>query len=473
MRESKLINTLSQLTNKQRNDLEEFLQSTYFNKSDDLLRFYQHVKKFAPSFRSKQLNKEKVFSALFPHEAFNGQKIAYLMTSLLNQLEHFVTIQKLEEDTFQQGIYLLDVYMNWKLDKGYAKTIKRLEEELEETDKKDTEYYFQQLRLQKSQMHHSARTLKREYDEHLQQVADGLDIYYMADKLKLSCEILNRQKIIANQYELRFLDEILAYLEHNPFEDVPVITLYQQVLYTYLYHDDTSQFFKLKDMLPMAVDELSALDSRNIYQYAVNYCIRKTNRGQVEFVRELFELYKAMLTNDLLTDNGILSPWTYKNIVTTGIKLEEYEWTEQFIDDYRSILPDEYRDNMYTYNFAHIHFAKGNYDSAIELLRDVEFSDVYLNLSAKALLAKIYYEDDELDVLMSHLESFRMYVRRNKVIGEARKTVFNNFIRFTRRLLKFDKGDNKGLDQLQSETEETKQVAELDWLLKKIASLKK
>jgi len=128
---------------------------------------------------------------------------------------------------------------------------------------------------------------------------------------------------------------------------------------------------------------------------------------------------------------------------------------------------------MYTYNFAHIHFAKGNYDSAIELLRDVEFSDVYLNLSAKALLAKIYYEDDELDVLMSHLESFRMYVRRNKVIGEARKTVFNNFIRFTRRLLKFDKGDNKGLDQLQSETEETKQVAELDWLLKKIASLKK
>jgi hypothetical protein len=69
------------------------------------------------------------------------------------------------------------------------------------------------------------------------------------------------------------------------------------------------------------------------------------------------------------------------------------------------------------------------------------------------------------------LESFRVYLNRNKEIPSARKTNYKNLIKFTKKLLGLPPSDNKRLIQLKQEVESTKNIASRDWLLEKIAEL--
>ena len=47
---------------------------------------------------------------------------------------------------------------------------------------------------------------------------------------------------------------------------------------------------------------------------------------------EFLDLYKIQLEKGLLFRNGYLEEWDYKNIVTAGVRTNEFIWTEKFIE---------------------------------------------------------------------------------------------------------------------------------------------
>jgi len=131
-------------------------------------------------------------------------------------------------------------------------------------------------------------------------------------------------------------------------------------------------------------------------------------------LRELFDLYQAGLEQDAFLENGFLSRWTYKNIVTAGLILEEFEWVEGFIYKYESKLERKYRKDSFGYNLACLFYGKKQYDKAISQLQQVKFDDVLLNLNARNLLVKIYLELEEYEALDAHLNSFEVFIRMIK-----------------------------------------------------------
>ena len=82
-----------------------------------------------------------------------------------------------------------------------------------------------------------------------------------------------------------------------------------------------------------------------------------------------------------------------------------------------------------------------------------------------------YYEVGEIDPLYNLLESFRVYLNRNKEIPSARKTNFKNLIKFTKKLISLPPSGNKIIKALKAEVESTKNISSRDWLLEKIAEL--
>ena len=107
----------------------------------------------------------------------------------------------------------------------------------------------------------------------------------------------------------------------------------------------------------------------------------------------------------------------------------------------------------------------------IKILQEVEYNDYITNLNAKTTLIMTYYEVDEIDPLYNLLESFRVYLNRNKEIPSARKTNFKNLIKFTKKLISLPPTDTKILKTLKTEVESTKNISSRDWLLEKIAEL--
>ena len=96
-----------------------------------------------------------------------------------------------------------------------------------------------------------------------------------------------------------------------------------------------------------------------IYNYFQNYCIAQINDNKPSFLKEIFHLYQSQLQQALIIEDGYLPDMHYKNIVTTAIRLKELDWVKQFIEEYRSALRPEVRENAYSFNLASYYHSIG------------------------------------------------------------------------------------------------------------------
>ena len=211
------------------------------------------------------------------------------------------------------------------------------------------------------------------------------------------------------------------------------------------------------------IDHFPKGEMRDIYLLAINHCIFKMNKGSDQFLREGFELYQSGLQNELLLENGFLSPFTYKNVAIIGLKLKEFAWVENYLEQYKKYLRPDTRDNIYTYNLAHYYFRTDNFSEAMKLLQQTDFEDILHNLDARRMLLRMYFELEEYEALESLLESFTTFIRRKKIGYHGEN--YLNLIKFTRRLLALPHFDKKGKRALIEQIKTEENLAEKSWLL--------
>ena len=197
-----------------------------------------------------------------------------------------------------------------------------------------------------------------------------------------------------------------------------------------------AHFHQLKLALKQHKKLLPLEELRTLYNYAINYCIQKINSGDNSFYQETLELYQTMLDDEIIFVNGYLTQWSYKNIITTGIRLHAYDWTAQFIHQYKSRLLPEERDNAFSYNLASLYYAQQDYTNALLQLQDVEFTDPSYHLGAKIIQLKSYYELDETEAFFALIEAFKKYLLRNRQISDYRKKANLNFLKLAKLIFK-------------------------------------
>jgi hypothetical protein len=207
----------------------------------------------------------------------------------------------------------------------------------------------------------------------------------------------------------------------------------------------------------------------DMFQYLMNYCIRKINLGNTGYVNTLFEIYQLVLERKIIYKDRYLSQWDFKNIVVIGLRAAKNEWVMNFIEKYKNDLPENEKENAYTYNLAYYHFGSGNYREAISMLQKVAFTDLYYQLDTRAILLKCYYELDDEEALLYHLAAFRIFLSRNKLVSDYQRTLYRNLIRYTTKLTRFI-NNKKQLKNLLKDIEQEKQVADIGWLKAKVES---
>ena len=116
---------------------------------------------------------------------------------------------------------------------------------------------------------------------------------------------------------------------------------------------------------------------------------------------------------------------------------------------------------------------------ALRVLQTVEFTDVYYGLSARSLLLKIYYEQEDVEALIALFGSFRTYLTRNKLVSAYQREVHQNLIAFTRKAhqLRLNRPQRttpafrKKVADLKTEIETAGQVTNASWLLEQVDGL--
>lgn len=468
---SKLIDLLSTFNGAEMRLFHEFVQSPYFNKNRSISELVGYLRDLKGRFDEQSLNKTDVFQIVYEGEKYDDLKMRHLMSDTLKLARNFLSYSHYENSGQLKETFLLSELAERKLAKQFNSHYKKLNKEFEKQGLRDSDFYFMKYELEQIRNRSIALQGGRGSDLNFQQESNFLDTFYLINKLRMACEMLSIQNVMAVEHELLLMDEILSYLRSSEQVKSTAISIYYQIYLTLKDPDGDEHFLRLKELLGEHYGKFRPDEARNFYYAALNYCIKRLNTGSKEYLNESFLLYKDALARDLLFENGYLSAWNYKNIVSIGLQLKEFEWVKSFINYYKDFLIESYRDNAYSYNLAKYHFAVENYSEVIKLLQRVEYDDLFYNLDSKSTLIKTYYETQETEALLFLLDSFKMYLTRNKIVSEYHRINYMNMIRYVKKILDIKDPKSDSALKLRNEIKEESRLTNKNWILEKLDSL--
>ncbi len=428
MEKSKIIAALKTFSTPELRELGVFVASPFFNKNEELIRFYTYLKKYAPHFPPKKIEREYVFRQLYPKKKYDPKQLNYLLSDLGKLLVQFLGYQNYKSDQVLEQYHILTALVNRNLEKEYQQRFKKTIKLLEGNSLRNTQYYYHRYLLAEVEEQHFKKQKKRVFDPQLQEVSDYFDWYYLSKKLEHTVEMLDRQRLIANDYELRLVDELMPYLQKNDYTTHPPIAL-NQAIYLLLKNQDAPSFFHLKELLERDASYFSEAELQQFYLAAINFCVRQVRRGNTLFQAELLTLYEKGISSRILYEDDYLSPWAFKNAVKLGIVMKRMSWTTQFITDYYQALAPSFQKDAYHFNLAELAYARKDYPKAQTHLNEVAFSDIFYGLGTRVLLLKIYWETNEIESLLALIASFKIYLRRDKLLSTELQTSYLNFLK--------------------------------------------
>ncbi|MEO0471596.1 MAG: hypothetical protein AAF206_18345 [Bacteroidota bacterium] len=485
MENSRLVRLLKRLRPGEMKRFMSFLESPYFNRNERILQLGELLRDCYPLFQGELIRKSYLLKTLFGRvEATDEAQFHNLNSQMLRLLEQFMGQQAFEQDSDTQTLYLLRSLAN----RDETDHFNRVYQKHKKTDYAATNinaylsHYLIENQAVALFQRQRKRNLNQDIDQLLINLGEELDVYFLISRLKLACEIQNRGNILQSDVDqsrvVMLAQQLVRLTELYP--DVPMVAGYASIFQMLQGEAGETHFQNLVVLLEEKAADIPANERKAMYTFAQNYCIRQINQGKSVFLGKLFNLYQKLLEEGLLIESdGFLAHWNYKNITTLGLRQEAFDWVEDFLEKYRSKLQPEIRENAYNYNLASFYYETKDFTAAKRLIRQVEFTDVYYHLSAKSILLKIYFEIEDEDALLYHIQAFQVFLRRNKHISKSHYTIHHNLVRFAKQAARLrgrrgfisNEEFQRRSDALTQKIRESEGVANARWLLRMIQQM--
>jgi len=461
----------------------EFKQLGKFFKSGGnnsyVSRLYQYLTKYYPEFEHKNFSKSTCYQFVFQttkselnkfnqaqQEALFSKKLKNPFYSLNNAITQYLIQLELEFDSYEKNMLLLKSLRRRKMDE---ECINLIDKEITKLDKSKEKYLDQDL--ERFQYNHFKRKLSNKMSteaglEHV--ILNDLDAYYFNVKLIYNCALITLEKVFYRDIDNLMIPEIIDKIEKGSLKKMsPSIQL--NLYFLKLVGDESGANYEMiKHYYFENFEELNKEDKINAIIYLINYCNHENRFNQSTKLKEILFLYRFALDKNILIEDNTIASDNFKNIVTVGLALKEHHWVSQFIQKYSSNLKTSEKDNTYRLCKAKVYQSQGQNGKVIELLQNVEFQDLFDNITVRNMLLKSYYELKEWHTLDFFFDSFTKFVKRNKAISEHMKLGLSNMISFAKYLVKAQNSKKYTKVDLKLKFEESKPLFMNKWLLQKI-----
>lgn len=456
MHNRRVYHILALMDESERRLFRAFLQSPIFEKRKRLLQFYD-------LWDQKVLRNEtpcpETVEALLEGSDFAPASFDKFCVDLRHKALNFLSLRTYQEDA----------------DLQLALTNKALAErgapESERSRELDRRRKWLQKQPDSAEMLHTrlnfqwertvAKTSKREtkavWKEDFRELHDLLDAYYHLQKLKLVSATANARQIYQQDDDpaalfLKFFRESIDLQGLSP-----LTRAYAHTVQVLTQEDPLASFAALTELLKEHGGDFEPEDARELYQYALNFTIRKGNQGEQIYNAYTGALYRDLLDKGLLLISDRLPAHTLKNIVAIHCGLGELDWVEGFMEDYRNRLVPGTDPAMVTYNDAVIAYFRKDFGRAISLMKEVLNklkNDIFFELDTRVYLWKAYFghyeklSPDEVDEMERMYDAFRILIDRNQKLSAVHKQRYRNFIREFKRLLRLAQQAPLAVDKL-------------------------
>lgn len=475
MTDSKVYIALAHLSVYEINSFRKYLESPYFNMNERLLILFdiyaQHIKED----KKDELSKEDIWKLVYEDKKYSDPKLRKLNSDLLKVFEDFLAQKAFDGNKFLKNNLILHAIRKRKIEKLYNSASSSTDRNIEQTYNRSSAYLKAKFNNEKEklELYSESEILRKrskniENEVNIDMITKYLDQYYLAEKLKYYVKLLGWKKMISLEQDINHIEQLNSMIDKGDYANVPPIAIYSTIAQTLLDPDNVDNYYKLKEQVAEFIDCFPNDEIRSIYDALLSYCVRRVNKGDLAFQEETLSVYKGALEKETIFVNGYINQVTFNNIVFFALRTGAFDWVQEFVEEYKGRLRDKDRSSSVAFSLARIEFYKKNYGKTIELLQQVEMNSVIYTLNAKTILLFSYYELHEFDALDSFINSFRVFLNREKSISTRKKGHYKNLLKYISKIINLRSGDRAGIEKLREEISNTPGIVSKPWLLQKL-----
>jgi hypothetical protein len=399
-----------------------------------------------------------------PTEAFDDARLRQTMFFLGKQLDDFLVWQEIQNDASLLELSKLRLYRRRQLEKPFKSSLEGIRKLLDQNPRRNSRY-LRDVSMIELETYSYKSAHRRDQLLNLQETSHSLDLAYLAEKLRISCLMLSHQAVYRNVvYEHGPLERLLAYIVEYDLLREPAIAVYYHCYLASTDRNNQSHFTELLRLITDQSQLFPVSELRELYLFALNYCIYWSNLGSRDYLYHMFRLYQKGFDERILFENGVVSRFTFFNAVGNAIKIGEFGWAETFIHDIKPFIEERHREAIVLLSLARLYFEQHEFDKAQKVLHNYDSEDLLHVLFARRLLVKIYFEDAEFEALESLLDSMSVYLKRKESLDASRQEGYRNFLRFMKKIVKAWPLTETKHKSIRQALDDTPVVLEREWL---------
>lgn len=462
MQSSVLFDLIKTLSAREKKDFLRFVDSAYPGARPEIVQLARQI--LPHGVGEGRLHKAEVYPQVFgAAQPYDDTRMRKAMEQLLRLLEQFLVTEQRSREDFDFRLRLAALLIERKQEKLFRRVVALpLPFPEQETDWMAEHFELAARWYQLLYNHRS--TTQREHDPHLyERVIHCQTVALLARRLLSVCVFRTNQK---DKVEIP-VDSLLVWAESiaDTYAHIPLLSTLFAAFRALQDATAPAHFTAFHRGLMQHAACFSFAEQRELLVLAINICSKRYNSGDKALLDTQLDLYEHGLREGHLLENNWVSGYTFTNIATLALIGRRYEWLGQLLHDYRDKIAPRDRRDAVAFNEARLHHALHEYHPALVLLQKNTFDDLLLNLSAKTVQAKCFYELEEFDLLEAHLEALRKFIRRHKEVGYLGER-YLNFVAALRRIVKATTSDTVGV---RAEIAAMQVLAEKEWLLDQVA----
>ena len=222
MLDSKLYRQLSTLSDEQCGLFGEFLASPFHQSSQKIRDFWDWLRPWFPEQADNQegretaLDKQHLFSVMFPDMPYRDSNISNLMTSMSRLLEEFwVQLSLRDHDALRQRLILQAYRERPGLETDYQRLWASLEKRRQEAGNLSPEELFLLLASREEYLSYQSEHQPRNASLALEESLDVVSQLTLLLNLKYYLAALNRQRLVGESPDLTLQEAIWEFLQQH------------------------------------------------------------------------------------------------------------------------------------------------------------------------------------------------------------------------------------------------------------------
>ncbi len=472
MQNSRVLKILGSFTKEEMMMCLGFVEVNYYKDKNpqELLVLFKLINNYFPDLEHPDLKKENAYRIVFTNIEWIPGKMDKLLTRLLKIVYKFISIEFKNENQNDQ-LTICQFLLNRNLKPIFDRELNKWSKTLESKHIDSSAVLYEHFLLKELIVENQSQNIHPKIKLELPDMLKSLDQYYIFTKLKYACQLLSINSFLLKvntEDSLKSFNH-LKLLMDLPHLQIPIIIIYYQA-YKLLRSDfelASEQFNNFKETLDKYDQHISKNQLKALNALIRNFAIQKYMKGDNQYLENVFEIYKDHLNRGFLYHQEKILPLPMRNIVTFGLRLNQFDWVYQFITDHKDrITGSESPELFYNFNLALYYFHKKEYENALNILPQ-DFDDYYYKMGVKRLELIIYHDTDS-PILESKVDAFKIFIYRtpDDKITKKHKEANNNFIHILKQIIhpktEYDKSRK---EKLKTKIQSTSIIAERDWLI--------